>query len=116
MEFKGRVEKVNDKSGTSKKTGEPFTAFQFKVVEEGIQYPQVGIMDIYGDKIPAPEVGALVTVSYSLKGQEYEGNLYGKNDVWKIESESAAVMLPPVQQQAPVDTTVTPVGKDGLPF
>jgi hypothetical protein len=87
MEFKGRVEKILDKSGVSKKTNEPFKAYQILVKEESGQYPQSAVFDIFGEKLQLPNIGESVTVSFSMKASEYEGKLFGKNNAWKIESE-----------------------------
>jgi hypothetical protein len=87
MEFKGRVEKILDKSGVSKKTNEPFKAYQILVKEESGQYPQSAVFDIFGEKLQLPKIGESVTVSFSMKASEYEGKLFGKNNAWKIESE-----------------------------
>jgi len=120
MKFKGRIEKIIDKSGVSKKDQKPFAAYQFSVKEEDVQCPQVGVFDTFGDKVQIPEVGTMVTVSFNLKGQEYEGKLFGKNDVWKIElaQTSGGTVMTAQQTAAPLaETTAPPVGEGSdLPF
>jgi hypothetical protein len=118
MEFTGRVEQVVDKSGTSKKM-EPFTAYQLLVEEVDGQYPQSGCFDIFGEKIAPPMVGELVTISFSMKANLYEGKIFGKNNVWKIKSErtdNEPIGKKP-EAQMPSAGEPTPQNKsDDLPF
>ena len=87
MEFKGIVIDVQDKSGTSKKTGEAFNACQFVVEEQADRYPQSAVFDMFGDRIPTPAVGDSVVVSFNMKASEWNGKYFGKNNVWKIEQD-----------------------------
>jgi len=114
MEFKGRVEEIIDKSGTSKK-GEPFVAYQILVEEEMQQYPQSGVFDTFGDKITLPAVGDLVTVNFNMKATKWEGKIFGKNNAWKIEVEkSVQNSVNPVTNTIP--SAPTPEPNNDLPF
>ncbi len=131
MEFKGIVIDVQDKSGTSKKTGEAFNACQFVVEEQADRYPQSAVFDMFGDRIPTPAVGDSVVVSFNMKASEWNGKYFGKNNVWKIEQNGEQVnqdiqkvpMGDPLQPQ-PTEQhgstasgdTGTPATETGLPF
>lgn len=83
MEFTGRVTHVLDKSGISKKN-EPFIAWQYRIEEMEGQYPQSLCADVFGDKVEKLSEGDVVTVTCNVKCDEYQGKLYGKNNVWKV--------------------------------
>ena len=122
MEFKGIVRKRLDKSGVSK-TGKDFIAYQYKIEEAEGQYPQSLLGDIFGDKLEVLNVGDVVTVTYNVKCDEYDGKLYGKNNVWKVDVNSKAYASAPVvvDPLAQIGTKIDPVtgatlGEDDMPF
>lgn len=121
MEFKGVVTDVQDKSGTSKK-GEAFTAYQIVVKEQTDRYPQSGVFDLFGEKVPVPAIGEEVNIHFSLQANEWQGKYYGKNNVWKIEVLAAGQGVAPQQTMPPVQKVPpmvqAPSEEDGniLPF
>lgn len=103
MEFSGIVIAVIDKSGVSKNTGNAFKAAQVVVQEDRQNYPQVGVFDLFGEKVNYPNVGDTVSVEFNLKGQEYEGKWYGKINGWKVQVLQAASPAPTAYETATAD-------------
>lgn len=84
MEFTGVITKRIDKSGVSKK-GDPFVAYQYRIEEPSGQFPQSLLGETFGDKVVVMNEGDHVTVQYNVRCDEYEGRLYGKNNIWKAD-------------------------------
>lgn len=84
MKFKGRVETKVDKSGVGKKSNEPFTSFQYHVIETEGQYPQEAVLDIFGDKLEQLNVGDVAEFDFNMRVSKYESKIFGSNSVWKI--------------------------------
>ena len=83
MEFKGIVIDVQDKSGTSKKTGEAFNACQFVVEEQADRYPQSAVFDMFGDRSPRTSCWRGGTVS-GMKASEWNGSILAKTTFGKL--------------------------------
>lgn len=122
MEFSGIVIAVIDKSGVSKNTGNAFKAAQVVVQEDRQNYPQVGVFDLFGEKVNYPNVGDTVSVEFNLKGQEHEGKWYGKVNGWKVQVLQAASTAPTAHETATAGVSAPdPLAgdgesKDALPF
>ncbi len=127
MEFTGEVKKKIVKSGVTK-NGADFKAFQYKIEEvTGGMYPQAMLADVFGDKVEELNVGDHVTVHFNMKCNEYEGKLYGKNDVWKLtglvrgtsaqEMESSVATYDPLagMPQPSASTAASEAGATGAP-
>lgn len=84
MKFTGVVTHVINASGTSQRTGKEFIAYKYRIEETGKQYPEALMGETYGDRVPVLEKGQMVEVEFSMACDEYQGNLYGKNKVWKV--------------------------------
>lgn len=80
MQITGVIKQVlPPQSGTSKRTGNPWVAQQFVIEEQGVQFPQSVLFQVFGqDKIQqfALQVGRVVTVSFSMRVREYNGKMY----------------------------------------
>lgn len=98
MKFTGRVTKAVDKSGLNKE-GKPFTAWQYCLEEEGVQYPQSCLLETFGDRTSKPNIGDVIEAEFNMKCTEYEGKLYGRNNAWKITILSSAGVF--AQQEVP---------------
>ena len=98
MKFTGRVTKAVDKSGLNKE-GKPFTAWQYCLEEEGVQYPQSCLLETFGDRTSTPTIGDVIEAEFNMKCTEYEGKLYGRNNAWKITILSSAGVF--AQQEVP---------------
>lgn len=124
MEFTGEVKKKIVKTGVTK-AGNAYKAFQYKIEEvTGGLYPQSMLADVFGDKVEELNEGDQVTVHFNMKCNEYEGKLYGKNEVWRI---SDLVRGSSVQEQQSYDPLASvpagavcvgpgPTQNDDLPF
>lgn len=87
MEFTGEVISVSDKSGVSKKDSSPFKAWECVVKEQSGEYPQSGVFEHFGDRVPMPSIGDIVSLKFSIAASEYNGRWYGKNRVFRMEVE-----------------------------
>ena len=119
---------VLDKSGIAK-TGNPFIACQYRLVETEGQYPQSCVIDVFGDRLPTLNVGDIAEVDFNMKCDEYQGKLYGKNNAWKITvkeytspggpTSQPQTSIPANQPSAPPvipESADTSAGEDDLQF
>ena len=121
MKFTGRVTKAVDKSGLNKE-GKPYTAWQYCLEEEGVQYPQSCLLEVFGDRTSKPNVGDVIEAEFNMKCTEYEGKLYGRNNAWKITILSSVGVS--AQQEVPGsypqaqsnDPVAAQAPSDDLPF
>ena len=109
MNFKGKVINKLDKSGVSKKDNTPFKSFQYVIEEQEGQYPQKGVFESFGDKVPELEEGDIVSIEYNHRANEWEGKFYGTCQIWRVEKEPGQATPPP-----PVDFGTEKT--DDLPF
>lgn len=114
MKFTGKVTMVLDKSGVSKQD-KPFIACQYRLEETEGQYPQSCVIDVFGDRLTALNVGDVAEVDFSMKCDEYQGKLYGKNNAWRITVITAAAGVSAPQPANPVENTAPPVLGSGEP-
>lgn len=123
MKFTGKVTAAIDKSGISKQE-KPFIAWQYRLEETEGQYPQSCLIDVFGDRTDKLNVGDIAEVDFSMKCDEYQGKLYGKNNAWRITVITAAAGMSTSQpatqsnSQPVVDTpqSADNDGVDDLPF
>ena len=62
-----------------------------------IDWPNWFVFEIGGsnvDKIDAHKVGDMVTVSFNLKGREWQGKWFSNTEAWKIDSVAKAEQAP----------------------
>lgn len=104
-EFEGRVSAFVDKSGVKKSDGiTPYTSWLIVVDEEGVQYPNSLVAEYYGEKIVPPIINSVIRVGYHVRASEWNGQFYGKNNIWKIDSLEAASTQQNEPQQEPSST------------
>jgi len=104
--FKGIVISKEKKQGTSAKGD--WVSFTYVIQETGTQYPQTGVFEIFGDKIPEIDEKAEVEVDFDLKANEYQGKWYNKLQIWKYNLLS--------EQPKEVDKKKEKEEGDNLPF
>ena len=83
MKFVGIITHIIDRSGVSK-NGDPFNAYQFRVEEKTISYPQSILLDCFGDKFKNHIVGQYIEAEFNLRCDIYNDKLFGKCSAWKI--------------------------------
>ena len=99
MEISGRIKQVlAQKNGVSQRTGNAWASQQYVIEEDGVQYPQSLLFEVFGqDKIQQYHlaVGQMVKVSFSMRTRTYNGKVY--NDTPRAYN---VVPLQPQQPQA----------------
>jgi len=99
MEISGRIKQVlAQKNGVSQRTGNAWASQQYVIEEDGVQYPQSLLFEVFGpDKIQQYHlaVGQMVKVSFSMRIRNYNGKVY--NDTPRAYN---VVPLQPQQPQA----------------
>ena len=103
LTMKGAIKLINPIKVISDK----FSVREF-VITTADKYPQEVIFQTVNDKmdIIAPYgQGQEVTVSFNVRGREYNGKYYNTLDAWKVQGE---VTTSPVNEPMPMD--------DDLPF
>jgi len=89
-----------------------FSVREFVIVTDDAKYPQEVIFQTVNDKmdIIAPYgEGQQVTVSFNVRGREYNGKYYNTLDAWKVQGE----VVPPAQS---VLDNILNGTDDDLPF
>jgi len=103
LTIKGAIKLINPVKVISDK----FSVREF-VITTADKYPQEVIFQTVNDKmdIIAPYgQGQVVTVSFNVRGREYNGKYYNTLDAWKVQGEATTS---PVNEPMPMD--------DDLPF
>ena len=99
MEISGRIKQVlAQKNGVSQRTGNAWASQQYVIEEDGVQYPQSLLFEVFGpDKIQQYHlaVGQMVKVSFSMRIRNYNGKVYNE-----IPRAFNVVPLQPQQPQA----------------
>ncbi len=114
MQITGVIQQVlPPQSGTSKRTGNPWVAQQFVIEEQGVQFPQSVLFQVFGqDKIQqfALQVGSVVTVSFSMRVREYNGKMYNDTpNAYAVQpAQQQMGQYQPVQQQTQQQTQQVP--------
>jgi hypothetical protein len=104
LTMKGAIKLINPIKVISDK----FSVREFVIVTDDAKYPQEVIFQTVNDKMDviAPYgVGQVVTVSFNVRGREYNGRYYNTLDAYKVQGE---VTTSPVNEPMPMD--------DDLPF
>ena len=103
LTMKGAIKLINPINVISDK----FSVREFVIVTDDAKYPQEVIFQTVNDKMDviAPYgQGQVVTVSFNVRGREYNGKYYNTLDAYKVQGEVTA----PVNEPMPMD--------DDLPF
>lgn len=100
MEIAGRITQVlTFRNGVSQRTGNAWASQQYVIEEDGVQYPQSLLFEVFGqDKIQQYHlaVGQMVKVSFSMRTRTYNGKVYNE-----IPRAFNVTPLQPVQQYQP---------------
>jgi hypothetical protein len=100
LTMKGAIKLINPVKVISDK----FSVREFVITTPDAKYPQEVIFQTVNDKmdIIAPYgQGQEVTVSFNVRGREYNGRYYNTLDAWKVQGEAAAPSV--VNDQMPWD-------------
>lgn len=103
MEISGRIKQVlAQKNGVSQRTGNAWASQQYVIEEDGVQYPQSLLFEVFGpDKIQQYHlvVGQMVKVSFSMRIRNYNGKVY--NEIPRAFNVTPLQPQQPVQQYQP---------------
>jgi len=94
--IKGAIKLINPVKVISDK----FSVREF-VITTADKYPQDVIFQTVNDKMDviAPYgQGQVVTVSFNVRGREYNGKYYNTLDAWKVQGEAAAPSQQPIEE------------------
>ncbi len=112
----GKVKLIQD----AQTFGSGFTKREMVVVVEDGKYPQEINLEFVQDKVSlldTVEVGQEVTVTFDIRGREYNGRYFNNLQGWKIQAGAAA---PPVGEKPPVSDKDVPADfdeyEDDIPF
>jgi hypothetical protein len=95
LTMKGAIKLINP----IKMINDKFSVREFVIVTDDAKYPQEVIFQTVNDKMDtiAPYgVGQEVTVSFNVRGREYNGKYYNTLDAWKVQGE---VTVQPIEEQ-----------------
>lgn len=88
MEFTGRIIKVLDqRSGVSSKTGNPWKMQDFVIEETVGQFPKKMVFNVFGEENLNRfniQEGQELTVSFDINAREYNGRWYNDVRVWNV--------------------------------
>jgi single-strand DNA-binding protein len=111
----GKVKLIQD----AQTFGSGFTKREMVVVVEDGKYPQEINLEFVQDKVSlldTVQVGQEVTVTFDIRGREYNGRYFNNLQGWKIQSGAPA----PAADQPPVSDKDVPADfdeyEDDIPF
>jgi hypothetical protein len=102
LTMKGAIKLINPIKVISDK----FSVREFVITTPDAKYPQEVIFQTVNDKMDviAPYgQGQVVTVSFNVRGREYNGKYYNTLDAYKVQGEGAAPAPSVVNDQMPWD-------------
>lgn len=92
----GKVKVIQD----AKTISDTFTVREFVVTVEEGKYPQDIALQLVNDKVSlldSVQVGQEVTVSFDIRGREYNGRYFNNLNAWKLQTGAAPAAPAPVQ-------------------
>ena len=114
----GKVKLVQD----AKTISDKFTVREFVVTVDDGKYPQDIALQFVNDKVSLLDnlqVGEEVTVSFDIRGREYNGRYFNNLNAWKLQS-NAAASAPAADEKPPVSDKDVPADfdeyEDDIPF
>ena len=112
----GKVKLVMD----AKTISDKFTVREFVVTVEDGNYPQDIALQFVNDKVSlldTIQVGQEVTVSFDIRGREYNGRYFNNLNAWKLQAGASA---PAAEEKPPVADKDVPADfdeyEDDIPF
>ena len=111
----GKVKLVQD----AKTISDTFTVREFVVTVEDGNYPQDIVLQFVNDKVSlldSVQAGQEVTVSFDIRGREYNGRYFNNLNAWKLQTGETA----PAAEKPPVTDKDVPADfneyEDDIPF
>ena len=105
----------------AKTISDKFTVREFVVTVEDGNYPQDIALQFVNDKVSLLDniqVGQEVTVSFDIRGREYNGRYFNNLNAWKLQAGEAAA--PATDEKPPVSDKDVPADfdeyEDDIPF
>jgi len=113
----GKVKLIQD----AKTISDKFTVREFVVTVEDGNYPQDVALQIVNDKVSLLDnlqVGQEITVSFDIRGREYNGRYFNNLNAWKIQTATAAPTAPAGDDRPPLPADSEAPGEfdDDIPF
>jgi hypothetical protein len=111
-ELTGKIKLIQD----PKTFDSGFTKREMVVIVEDGKYPQEINLEFVQDKIAlldALQPGQEVTVSFDIRGREYNGRYFNNLQGWKVATVGAETGTPPEEPPYP---TPSDFGDDDIPF
>ena len=115
----GKVKLIQD----AQTFGSGFTKREVVVTVEDGKYPQEINIEFLQDKVSlldALQVGQEVTISFDIRGREYNGRYFNNLVGWKIQAGEAAAPAPAADDKPPVADKDVPADfdeyEDDIPF
>ncbi len=115
----GKVKLVMD----AKTISDKFTVREFVVTVEDGNYPQDIALQFVNDKVSLLDnlqIGQEVTVSFDIRGREYNGRYFNNLNAWKLQAGEAAAAAPAADEKPPVSDKDVPADfdeyEDDIPF
>ena len=113
-ELTGKIKLIND----VQTFGSGFTKREFVVTVEDGKYPQEIALECIKDKaqlLDAFKAGQTVTVTFDIRGREYNGRYFNNLQAWRIKADDAGATdddRPPI----PTDAEAPGDFDDDIPF
>ena len=113
-DLSGKIKLIQD----AKTFDSGFTKREMVVIVEDGKYPQEINIEFVQDKVALLEslqIGQEVTVTFDIRGREYNGRYFNNLQGWKIvtiEDESTTTL----EEQSPPYPTPSDFGEDDIPF
>ncbi|MEN8254059.1 MAG: DUF3127 domain-containing protein [Verrucomicrobiota bacterium] len=115
-DLSGKVKLVQD----AKTISDKFTVREFVVTVDDGKYPQDICLQVVNDKVSmldSLQEGQEVTVSFDIRGREYNGRYFNNLQAWKVEAGAAA---PAADENPPASDKDVPADfdeyEDDIPF
>ena len=114
-----------DLTGTVKVVQEPqtfasgFTKREFVVTVEEGKYPQEICLECVQDKVrllDSLKEGQVVTVTFDIRGREYNGRYFNNLQAWKIQAQGEGVPADDDRPPIPDDSEAPADFDDEIPF
>lgn len=110
----GKVKIVMD----AKTISDKFTVREFVVTVEEGNYPQDIALQFVNDKVSLLDplqVGQEVTVSFDIRGREYNGRYFNNLNAWKLQTGASAAPAPAPDAAAPAAAGKPAVSDKNVP-
>ena len=110
----GKIKLIQD----AKTFDSGFTKREMVVIVEDGKYPQEINIEFIQDKIAlldSLQVGNEVTVTFDIRGREYNGRYFNNLQGWKIVAAGDGPAMPPQDEQPPYPSP-SDFGDDDIPF